>query len=81
VSPIERVIVRYRPARYAFVLISFPFIAIKDRVAGVRNPLDLHALRNALKWARRGGDPAKVLEHPDPAPFHPKWQDPEDTTR
>jgi hypothetical protein len=75
-NPLEQFIVRHKPARYAFVLITFPFVAIKDRVKGIWNPVDLHALKTALRWAREGGDPAKAIERPEPAPVHPKWQGP-----
>lgn len=71
---IEKLVEQHRLARYAFVLASFPIVAIMDRVSGIDNPIDAYALRNALAWARRGGDPARAIERPAPAPMHPKWQ-------
>jgi hypothetical protein len=73
-SPLEQFIIRHKAARYAFVLISWPFEAIRDRAKRIWNPVGVRELRNALDWARRGGDPTAVPERPEPAPLHPRWQ-------
>jgi hypothetical protein len=81
VSPLEQFIIRHRTDRYLFVLISWPIAAVADRVRGIWNPADLHSLRNALGWARRGGDPAAVLQRPEPAQISPRWRGDHDETR
>ncbi len=71
-SALEKFIKRHTLARYIFVLVTFPIVAISDRVNSIWNPVDTYDLRNALRWARTGGEPPQ--ERPEPAPMHPKWQ-------
>lgn len=45
---------RHRPLRYGFVLVSFPVMAVGDRVRGTWNPTGWRDLRQALRWAHTG---------------------------
>ncbi|GAA0583083.1 hypothetical protein GCM10010172_80140 [Paractinoplanes ferrugineus] len=73
-SRLEQFIIRHKLARYAFVLISWPFEAVKDRVMGVWNPVGIHELRTSLAWARWGGDPSFLPPRPEAAPISEQWQ-------
>jgi hypothetical protein len=48
---IARRLFAYRSPRFVFVLATFPFVAIADRIQGVDPPA---RLRTGLRWARTG---------------------------
>ena len=73
-TPIEQFITRHTVARYAFVLVTFPIVAVSDRVRGIWNPAGRDDLRRALAWARTGGGPNQQPGRPESAPVHPRWQ-------
>lgn len=78
-SPVVRFIIRHKAARYAFVLVSFPLVAVRDelvRLRYYRPETGMADLRRALSWARVGGVPGQTLPRPEPAPVHPKWLHP-----
>ena len=67
VTTIERFIERHRVARYAFVLASFPVVAISDRVRGIWNAASVEDFRRALRWAQTGEVPGSSRPRPAPA--------------
>ncbi|GIM88764.1 hypothetical protein [Paractinoplanes toevensis] len=75
-TPVERFIIRHAWARYAFVVVGFPIVAVADRVRGIWNPAGRYTLRNALTWAREGGTPGEQPARAEPAPMSPRWGGP-----
>ena len=66
-TSVERFIEGHRAARYAFVLLSFPGVAISDRVRGIWNPAGVEDFRRAMHWAKTGEVPYPA-DRPRPKP-------------
>lgn len=66
-TAVEQFIERHRATRYAFVLLSFPGVAISDRVRGIWNPAGVQDFRLAMRWAQTG-EPPYPADRPRPRP-------------